>query len=458
MLSPVWTRGGRAATIVCVLLLLGIGLASSPAEAQSDVASLAPWQAHPSQGQWVPPEDGPSACCGRKDAAPRCGCNDKSGDEGDGPCDEECSVTDWCRWPAIFEPCGQLSFRGEYLGWWTKSSVLPPLATTSPATTPRSQAGVLGQPGTEILFDGKDGDQGVHSGARFTLGYWFSPCRDAGLEVTYLFLGNKAATFDEASNGSEILARPFFDVSTAAQNSVILAYPDQQRGSLNIRDADELNSVEVLYRQAVLQQCNRQLDFLFGYRFARFSESLSIDGSTTYISPVGEVPVGTVIQTSDLFGATNEFNGAEIGIVAKNRCCRWSMELLTKLAVGNTRSRVNISGATSVTTPGQAPVTYNGGVLALPTNIGGFERSDFSVIPEFGFTLGYDLTCRLKATVGWSFLYWSNIMRPGDQIDTNVNSTQFPPNTLRGVPSPQFKPVTTDFWAEGFNLGLDYRY
>ena len=72
--------------------------------------------------------------------------------------------------------------------------------------------------------------------------------------------------------------------------------------------------------------------------------------------------------------------------------------------------------------------------------------------------LGYDLTCRLKATVGWSFLYWSSVMRPGDQIDTNVNPSQLPPGTLSGIPSPQFKPVMTDFWAQGLSIGLDYRY
>ena len=48
-------------------------------------------------------------------------------------------------------------------------------------------------------------------------------------------------------------------------------------------------------------------------------------------------------------------------------------------------------------------------------------------MPEIGFTLGYDLTSRLKATVGYTLLYWSNVARPGDQIDLNVDSRQFPP-------------------------------
>jgi hypothetical protein len=197
---------------------------------------------------------------------------------------------------------------------------------------------------------------------------------------------------------------------------------------------------------------------LIGYRFGRFNESIGIDQSSEYIATVGEIPVGTTIQASDLFDVRNEFNGVEMGLAARTRYCRWSLEVLTKLALGSTRSQTSISGNTTVTAPGQSAVTYNGGLLALPTNIGEYDRTSFSVIPQFDITFGYDLTCRLKATFGWSFLYWSSVMRPADQIDTNVNTTQLPPGTLSGVPSPGYRPVTTDFWAQGFNIGLDYRY
>ncbi len=448
---PVWIRGNRAATVLSVILLLGVGLAAAPAAAQYDGSPDAPWQAHPYQGQQVPPPASPCPSCDGNN------CGDQPCDADRGRCDDECSVTEWCHWP-IFEPCGQLSFRGEYLNWWTKSSSAPPLATTSPATTARAQSGVLGQSGTEILFGDNNGDQGVHPGVRLRLGYWFTPCRDSGLDIAYTVLGSKAATFAGASGNDPILARPFFNVSTALQDSVIVAYPGQQTGALDVRDANELNSLEVLYRQGVLRQCNRELDFLIGYRYGRFNESIGIDQSSDYISTVGQIPVGTVITASDLFKTTNEFNGGEIGFAARTRYCRWSLELMTKLAVGSTRSRVNISGNTVVTVPGQTPLSYNGGVLALPTNIGDFQRNDLSVIPEFGVTLGYDLTCRLKATFGWTFLYWSDVMRPADQIDVNVNPTQLPPGTLRGDPSPAFRPVTTDFWAQGLNVGFDYRY
>lgn len=249
-------------------------------------------------------------------------------------------------------------------------------------------------------------------------------------------------------------------MNTVAEDSLIIAYPGEQTGSLNISAANELNSLEVLYRQGLLRQGNRELDLLVGYRYGRFNENVAISQTSNYLVTVGGIPAGTTIDASDLFAASNEFNGGEIGFVARTHCCRWSLEVLTKLAVGNTRSRATILGSTTVTPPsgGGSPTTYDAGVLALPSNIGYYERNDFSVIPEFGLTLGYNVTCRLKATVGWSFLYWSSVMRSADLIDVSINPTQLPPGPGSGLAAPVFRPVTTDFWAQGVNVGLEYRY
>ena len=101
-----------------------------------------------------------------------------------------------------------------------------------------------------------------------------------------------------------------------------------------------------------------------------------------------------------------------------------------KLALGSTHSRVAIDGTTTTTVPGTVPVTYAGGILAQPTNIGVYEQDFFSVMPELGVAVGYDLTCRLRVTCGYTILYWSKVARPGDQIDTELNPSQFPPGRL----------------------------
>src|SRR5581483_10623798 len=101
---------------------------------------------------------------------------------------------------------------GEYLLWWVKGGNLPALVTTSPVGTPRAAAGVLGVPGTVVLFGADATSEEERSGGRFTAGFWFDPEQTLGLEGTFLFLGDRALNFATGSGGSPILARPFFDV------------------------------------------------------------------------------------------------------------------------------------------------------------------------------------------------------------------------------------------------------
>jgi hypothetical protein len=425
----------------------------------ADMGDRAPWQAPGGPPDALACE--PSRGCGP------CGpsaCDEGGCDEcGTGrPCRDECDFSHpfTCGLGELF---GNDRFwaRAEYLLWWNKATTLPALVTTSPQGTAYDQAGVLGQD-TTVLFGGSV-DPGASSGARFSLGYWLSDCHGVALEADYFFLSSKAATFSQASQGDPILARPFINVQTGAEDSTVLAYnnsPTERRvqtGSIDIRDTNELDSVELLVRQVLVQRCNRELDLLVGYRYGRFTESLSVNSSTTFVSGFS-TPNNTVSDAADLFSTANSFNGAEVGFAAKTRYCRASLELLGKLAIGSTQSNVTVGGSTVVTAPDQTPVRSNGGFLALPSNIGEYQQNSFTMIPEVGFTLGYDFTCRLKATVGYTLVYWSRVARPGDLVDFNLNPSQFPPNTLRGLASPQFKFVTTDFWAQGLSVGLDYRF
>jgi hypothetical protein len=59
-------------------------------------------------------------------------------------------------------------------------------------------------------------------------------------------------------------------------------------------------------------------------------------------------------------------------------------------------------------------------------------------------------------------MYWSSVVRPGDQIDTTINRTQLPsvfaPGMLVGAPRPGFQFHPTDFWAQGVSFGLELQY
>jgi hypothetical protein len=171
------------------------------------------------------------------------------------------------------------------------------------------------------------------------------------------------------------------------------------------------------------------------------------------------VPYGTTFASSDQFDTQNRFNGGEFGFVFQQRCHRWSLELVTKLGLGSTQSHVAIGGSTSITLPnGGGTTNYPYGILALRTNSGTYDETKFSLMPELGATLGFDVTRHLRATIGYTFLYWSNVARPGDQIDTDINVSQIPPGKLSGAARPNFVFHTSDFWAQGLNVGLEYRF
>jgi len=112
--------------------------------------------------------------------------------------------------------------------------------------------------------------------------------------------------------------------------------------------------------------------------------------------------------------------------------------------------------------PNGSTTVFKGGLLALRSNIGSHERDEFAFVPELGVNIGLQLTRRLKARVGYSFLWVNTVARAGEQIDPVVNVTQFPILSgnapLIGPARPALKFAETDFWAHGLNVGLELAY
>jgi len=75
-------------------------------------------------------------------------------------------------------------------------------------------------------------------------------------------------------------------------------------------------------------------------------------------------------------------------------------------------------------------------------------------VPEVLANLSYDVTPNIRFIAGYRFLYWSRVMRPGDQIDLGLSA--IPPAAAGARPA--FLNDTTDFWAHGANIGIECRY
>lgn len=365
--------------------------------------------------------------------------------------------------PPPYAPAGTLDrnrawLRGEYLLWWTDGNRVPALVTTSTAAV---DAGVLGEDTTSVLFGDTDLFTDVRSGGRISGGIWLPRAPDWGIEGSYLVLEKLVDRFAASSAGDPILARPFVNIVTGAEDARPIALSGVAEGDVTVAASSTLQSAEGLIRRVVFERRDAvvpgsvprtlRVDVVGGYRFARLDEDLLIDDSFEVAGP-------TMIESFDRFDTQSTFHGGEVGVIGASRRNRWTLEVLLKLAIGNTRAEATLEGLTT-TSPGGASPTDPGGLLVLTTNDGSSTRDDLAIIPELGVTLGYDICSGLRATVGYTFLYWSQVARPGEQIDRNVNPTFIPDNgPPAGAPQPEFPFITTDFWAQGLNFGLDYRF
>jgi hypothetical protein len=118
---------------------------------------------------------------------------------------------------------------------------------------------------------------------------------------------------------------------------------------------------------------------------------------------------------------------------------------------------VRINGNTVITDPDGASSDQPGGILALPSNIGSYQRNQFAVLPEFGADLRYQLTPLWRLNVGYTLLVVTNVVRPGDQIDLNLDPSQFPNASASGT-QPRFSYVDSDLWVQGVNFGIECNF
>jgi hypothetical protein len=354
--------------------------------------------------------------------------------------------------------CERIWFRSEFLAWWTKGIAVPALLTTSPPGTDPNVAGIVGEPGTSVLLGNEDLHSGFRPGMRLVFGTWLGRTQTWGLEASYLQISSQTDTYQASSGSEPILARPFFNSQSGQEDAELISYPGQQSGSFTSIAASELQSAEFLLRKSLFRGENAAFDFTLGYRYMHLNDHLEFDDSSSFLAGQSAFPAGSVVAQTDHFDTLNDFEGGQIGFSALFQRQRWTLDASLKVGVGQTSSKVTIDGSTTSIIPGQATSTQSGGVLALPSNSGVFNSQRLSVVSELGLTLGWDFTPQLRGTIGYDLLYWTGVARPGDQIDQNINTGQFPPPTTSGATRPEFVLHTSDYWAQGVNLGLDLRF
>jgi hypothetical protein len=326
--------------------------------------------------------------------------------------------------------------------------------------------GALNDPTTHVLLGDQNLNYGTVSGLRATVGGWLCASETFGLEGSGFVLARRATHFTAMSSAND---QPFLAIPI--NNAVPIALPGG--GTLPAGEVGFPHSVPGVatgissYSSSSLWGAEADglvklyhgpqfhADLLAGFRYLDLLEKLGLTFSGTVPGLPG------VASLDDAFQTRNQFYGAQIGVQSGYCCGKFTFDVAAKVAFGSTFERVGVAGTKTVTATGLGAFTLTapGGIFAEPSNIGQQTNNVFSVLPEVSLQAGFRVTEHLRAFIGYDFLFISDVVRPGNQIDRTINLTQlsgFPPAVPPARPMPLMH--GSDFWAQGVTLGLELRF
>lgn len=394
--------------------------------------------------------------------------------------------------PCWSEACEPLYPRGpeaerwsafaEYLLWQVKPGPLPvPYVTSTTAQNPDifTDTGRIGDPGTIILGGDSEFKFGTMNGLRFGVGYAVSPSLSVEGVGLYFERRRDIQVFSSDDAGDPVLSIPFFRVNEGrpqGESRFVVAFPDIFRGSIYYDASSQLWGAELnaaCNGIAGGSSCNGgwRLDVIGGFRYLGLNENLNLGCSSETLGPgfittfgFEEVNgAGVVVGTQESFECANRFYGPQIGVRAEQSFGRFFVGGAAKVAIGVTHQTVDVNGYSYLIRQPGAPIeTLPGGFFTSPTNIGRYTNNEFSVVPEVGVTFGWQLNECARVSVGYTFLYWSNVARPGEQLDRNLNTGGLPLAEFYGDPLTPARPHMpfnqSGFWAQGVNFNLEVRF
>jgi hypothetical protein len=361
--------------------------------------------------------------------------------------------------PAPHGPLGPDWDDMELLYWWPSRQPVPGLAYGTRSGLPP----VPGQDGTQLLVGGRSLGSQPSAGGRFLLGWSTNEAETAGFEIGYFFLGTR--TFNQNTRdflGGPVtnFGLPYTDATTGATSVLPLAQPGLTNSYLNAATSVRVQGWEVNAVANVVDEKYVKLNAIIGWRYFQAQEGLRIEQTQFRVDD------GSVIRTADQFDAHNRFNGGQLGLHTDLTRGLVFCELTAKIAFGRTYEVVKNEGATifqPMSIYGPVTRAYGGsGLYVQPSSAGRSASGAFAVLPEGTVKFGFRFGDSGRVYVGYSFLYLSDAVRPGDQVDRTLHPNQVPlvsgaaPVFSGDRPSRLFN--RSDFWTQGLIIGLETRY
>lgn len=343
----------------------------------------------------------------------------------------------------------------EYLYWWTEDSpVSVPLITQN--NNP-SAFGFINEPGTQIIFGSGSSRNafklGGINGGRLTIGGWIDDESRYGMEGSIFGSSQAKDSFRASSVGGKvpILNIPFFSTQSAKENVLVNRLPN----TASVSDTFQPFGLEVNSLYRLQNGMPFPLIFLMGFRYIKVTEDFTLNDAV-FNNP--SIP-NAVLNVNDNFSTKNNFYGIQVGARSNFVYCQLMGEVTAKVALGENYQRLIISGQTNLN---NRTILQRIGLFAEPSNIGTFKHNQLAVVSEVQAKIGYNLNQHVRPFITYNCIYMNNILRPGKQIDRNINLSQ---NRLIGgtgilsgsaAPSATFN--GTGMWMQGVSVGIEVSF
>ncbi len=348
----------------------------------------------------------------------------------------------------------------ELLYWWPMRQPVPPLVVGTRTGLPQ----VFGDPNTSLLVGANAIDTEPHAGGRFTTGSALNSSETVGYEITYYFLGTRTLrnrVTDLGANRVRSFGLPYTNAVTGANEVLTLAQPGANSSLLSVATSTRVQGWEVNTVANVLDDKHLKINALAGWRYFQVHEGLRLEQTQLRFA---DLP--GMVRTADQFDAHNRFHGGQLGLHADARRGALFCEMTAKVAFGQNYEVVKNEGMTILQSPvqgGTATRAFGGsGIYVQPSNAGRTANGVFAVVPEGTIKFGFRIGDAGRVYCGYSFIYLSDAVRPGDQIDRTLNPAQIPLVNGTGPVFAADRPARivtrSDFWAQGLIIGLETRY
>lgn len=347
----------------------------------------------------------------------------------------------------------------QYLAWWTRHQDLPVLVTSGSFSD--AVPGALGQPTTQNVVSGEIDDT-FHSGVQLMLRWDLGGDHDWVAEVGGFTLGHRESSTTVGSDGGPntlVLVRPFFNANTGTQDADPIAVPNVMSGRITIQQPQDFYGADLTihsnywWRDGMASAAY----IVTGVRFLELDERLLIGESLQDLPGLGAA--GNSYALDERFSTFNRFYGGVIGLEYVWNVGPLFLKAQGRVGLGYNQESLGIAGSTQITdATGNVTTGANRALLVQPSNAGTYNHNVFAAEPEVHLTAAYDVTQNIRIGAGYDFMYLTNVLRPGQQVDPTINIQALQPFDQVGPARPGVFLNQSTFWAQGVNFTLEFSY